>query len=180
MRVAVFGSSETSNEVRRITDPEGVGDFCRSLGRLLSNWPHTVLVASDSQRSADSRLVDGILSSATRRAKIAVYHRVGNERKEGRPPFDQHQPRDAFDREAIHQEHVEPVHLWMLHEADVAIVVGGGKHAYAAGLAAAFTGCRLIPVAAFGGAARQLWLDFRNARERPRAMRGLAPRAGGG
>jgi Predicted nucleotide-binding protein containing TIR-like domain len=70
---------------------------------------------------------------------------------------------------SLPQSLLAPSHLRMLRDADVAIVVGGGKYAYPAGLAAALMGVRLIPVATFGGAGEVLWHEFTDQFDRPMA-----------
>jgi predicted nucleotide-binding protein len=69
-------------------------------------------------------------------------------------------------------------HLWMLQEADAALLVAGATGAFNAGLAAGLTNARIWPVACFGGGAQQFLqemksLDRRAARvpDRERALK---------
>jgi predicted nucleotide-binding protein len=136
--------------------------FCRRLGSILADFPHTLLVESDNSRTADRLVVDGILASYPRvKAKISVYYRT---RRNASPPFADQQARfgDLFFREPVSLERISPSHLQMLRESQLAIVVGGGSNAYTAGLAASLMGIRLIPVAAFGGAGGLLYQQLRD------------------
>lgn len=177
MKIAVFGSTQAAHEVQHpIADAAGIEQLCDELGKALAIRRHSIIVESDAVRTVDRITVDAILSAGTDcPAEIVVYHRVDHHRAEQRMrrPFADRQPRSVFRYQPIPQQYVGPAHLWMLEQADVVIVVGGGRNAYAAGLAAAFTGRRLIPVASFGGAGQQLWLDF--AHKRPALMRGPRP-----
>lgn len=158
MRIAIFGSSSTSNEVGDgIIEPRDLEVFCQQLGSSLAAFPHSLLVESDNPRTADRLIVDGLLASHPRvKAQICVYHRT---RRNSRPPFADEQARfgDLFLDVPLSLERISPSHLQMLRESQTAIVVGGGSNAYTAGLAASLMGVRLIPVAAFGGAGRLLW-----------------------
>jgi hypothetical protein len=158
VKIAIFGSSSTSNEVGDgIIKPRDLEAFCQSLGSSLADFPHTLLVESDNPRTADRLVVDGILASYPRvKAQIIVYHRT---RRNSSPPFASEQDRfgDLFLPVPLSLERVSPSHLQMLRESQLAIVVGGGSNAYTAGLAASLMGIRLIPVAAFGGAGGLLW-----------------------
>jgi predicted nucleotide-binding protein len=158
MRIAVFGSSGTSNEVGDgIIDPRALEAFCLELGSVLADFPHALLVESESPRTADRLVVSGLLASRRGRiARIWVYHRT---RRSSSAPFseDARQSNDVFLFIPLPERQLSPSHLRMLRDADVAIVIGGGANSYAAGMAASLMGVRVIPVATFGGAGRLLW-----------------------
>lgn len=158
MKIAIFGSSSTSNEVGDgIMEPRDLEVFCRRLGVILADFPHTLLVESDNPRTADRLVVDGLLASQPGvKAQIWAYNRT---RRNDRAPFADEQGRfgELFLPKPVSLERVGPSHLQMLRDSQLAIVVGGGSNAYTAGLAATLMGVRLIPVAAFGGAGRLLW-----------------------
>jgi predicted nucleotide-binding protein len=144
-------------------EPRDLEVFCRRLGSILADFPHTVLVESDDSRTADRLIVDGILASYPQvKAKISVYHRT---LRNSTPPFAGEQARfvDLFFPEPVSLERVSPSHLQMLRESQLVIVVGGGSNSYTVGLAASLMGIRLIPVAAFGGAGRLLWQQLRDS-----------------
>lgn len=50
-------------------------------------------------------------------------------------------------------------HLLAAKKADVVLIIGGAESSYIAGLAAHFSGKRVVPIGSFGGAARKL-LDY--------------------
>jgi len=158
VRIAVFGSSSTSNEVGDgIVEPRALEYFCLGLGSVLADFPHALLVESENPRTADRLVVNGLLASRRgRAARIWVYHRT---RRSSGAPFSEDAKRfsDVFLFIPLPERQLSPSHLRMLRDADLAIVVGGGANAYAAGMAASLMGVRLIPVATFGGAGRLLW-----------------------
>jgi Predicted nucleotide-binding protein containing TIR-like domain len=158
MKIAIFGSSRTSSEVGDgIKDPRAIEDFCLKLGSVLGDFPHALLVESDSPRTADRVVVDGLLAArAAREPRIWVYHRT---QRSPDPPFAEEASRsgDVFLSIPLPEARLSPSHLRILRDADLAIVIGGGSNAYAAGLAASLMNVRLIPVATFGGAGRLLW-----------------------
>ncbi|WP_448639708.1 TIR domain-containing protein [Geodermatophilus sp. URMC 63] len=158
MRIAVFGSSKHMAEAE--SDAEAFAACCRGLGRAMADMPYKVLVESPRPRTADRWVVEGLLTAANPpRAQVWVYLRD----KPGQPrPFqdeaDEHP--GVLRYRPLNERSLAPAHLRMAREADVAIVVGGGEHAYPAGLAAAMMRVRLMPVATFGGAALRLWREF--------------------
>ncbi len=158
MRIAVFGSSSTSNEIGDgIIEPRALKDFCLELGSVLADFPHALLVGSENPRTADRLIVNGLLASRRgRAARIWVYHRT---QRSSSAPFseDARRSNDMFLFIPLAERQLSPSHLRMLRDADLAIVIGGGSSAYAAGMAASLMGVRLIPVATFGGAGRLLW-----------------------
>lgn len=168
MRIAVLGSSKSKNSSigRPIANPAGAEQFCREFGFNLAEFPHSLLVASDNIRTADRSVVEGLLAAPSpRQARVRVYQHDSS----GAGPFAAEAERapDLFQPVPLPAGPVGPAHLRMLQRADVAIIVGGGDHAYAAGLAAAFMGVRVIPVAGFGGAGRLLWEELEDQFTRP-------------
>ena len=158
MRIAIFGSSITSNEVGDgIVEPRVLEDFCLELGSVLADFPHALLVESENPRTADRLAVSGLLASRhDRTARIWVYHRT---RRSSSAPFseDARRSSNVFLFMPLPERQLSPSHLRMLRDADLAIVIGGGANSYAAGMAASLMGVRVIPVATFGGAGRLLW-----------------------
>jgi predicted nucleotide-binding protein len=168
MRIAILGSSATSSEVGGgITEPARLEDFCRNLGLRLASSSHSLLLESDNPRTADRLVVDGMLAAAPpRKGKVKVYHRYRRNRNR---PFVEEAKREGklFQFVRLPDRLLSPTHLHVLREADVAIVVGGGRNSYPAGLAAAFMGVRLIPIATFGGAGGLLWEQLTDEFEKP-------------
>ncbi|MCI0582443.1 MAG: nucleotide-binding protein [Chloroflexi bacterium] len=167
MRIAIFGSSSTTTKVGDgIVRRAELEQLCLDLGAALAAGRHAILVESDRERTADRLVVQGLLNAQhPLTPEIRVYHRPGR----GEPPFAA-QARGAsvaFRHIPLRGSLLSPSHFRMLREADVAIVVGGGGHAYPAGLAAFLMGVRLIPVATFGGAGRLLWQELSDHFDRP-------------
>lgn len=160
MRIAVFGSSETetSEGISPIWSKDSVEGFCRQFGSRLAVSLDTLLVESDRSRTADWLVVGGLLDDGPpSKDQIVVYSRDPTDR-----PFEAESARspDFFRFIDTKDALLGPAHLSMLRDADVALVVGGGKHAYQAGLMAAGMGKRVLPIPAFGGAARDLYLEL--------------------
>jgi hypothetical protein len=140
--------------------------FCRGLSFRLASVRHRLLVESDSEHTADWLVVSGLLKAdRPRQIEVTVYHR----HLSGPRPFaaEASHERDLFEYERLPDGLLGPAHLRMLRDADVAIVIGGGRNSYPAGLAAAFMGVRLIPIAEFGGAGGRLWAELRDEFEKP-------------
>lgn len=86
MKIAIFGSSATPTEIGDgITDKRAVEDFCVSLGSVIAEFPHVLLVESDVSDTADRLVVNGLLASPQNpKAKVCVYHRT---QRRAEPPF---------------------------------------------------------------------------------------------
>ena len=160
MKIAIFGSSSTSSEVGDgIIEPRALEYFCLGLGSVTSRLPACVAC----REAKALALLIGWSSTA------CWPHRVAERQEYGyitelsgtlAAPFTEDAKRsdDVFLFIPLPETAwLSPSHLRMLRDADLAIVIGGGANAYAAGLAASLMGVRLIPVATFGGAGRLLW-----------------------
>lgn len=137
------------------------------MGSVLADFPHALLVESDDPFTADRLVVNGLLASRPGRAvRIWVYHRT---RRNSSAPFsgDAARSNDVFLFIPLPERQLSPSHLRMLRDADLAIVIGGGANAYAAGMAASLMGVRVIPVATFGGAGRLLWQQLSDQFQSP-------------
>ncbi|MGY1636888.1 TIR domain-containing protein [Geodermatophilus sp. SYSU D00742] len=172
MRIAVFGSSQSrpGNVVGRpVPDAAALQHFCRRLGGELARGSSSVLVESDSPRSADRHVVTGMLDAAPPdEARIRVFHRA--ERHDQEPyPVERARYGGLFRLVPLREGVLTSTHLQMLEAADAAIVVGGGKNAYTAGRIAARLGVRLIPVPTFRGAGERLWQELRDPVHQPAA-----------
>src|SRR4051794_31523788 len=172
MLIAVFGSSASKsvNVVGHpVPDPARFESFCRRLGGVLVRGANSVLVESDSPRSADRWVVEGMLDIARAGdALVTVFHRAERDEDE---PFQAARARHVglFELVSLRESVLTSTHLQMLERADAAIVIGGGKNAYTAGKVAASVGVRLIPVPAFRGAGESLWQDWGNPVPQPAA-----------
>jgi predicted nucleotide-binding protein len=170
MRIAVFGSSGSAVPIGDdITDVKAVEEFCASLGSVISEFPHALLVTADREHTADRLVVDGILAARqAQRVRIWVYHRPG--RRPDRPFSEESAARTGtFIFKPLPAGRAALSHLHVLREADVAIIVGGGANSYTAGVAASLMKVRVIPVAAFGGAGRLLWQQLSDQFDSPTA-----------
>jgi predicted nucleotide-binding protein len=170
MRIALFGSTGSAQLVGDpIPDIPALTDFCQRLGAALAQFPHALLVGSDSDTTADRMVVDGILSSGQEpKMRVWVYHQPA--RRLDQPFATQSSANPGtFLYKPLQASRVSASHMRILRDADAAIVIGGGGHAYAAGLAASLLRIRLIPVATFGGAGRLLWQQLSEQLESPTA-----------
>jgi predicted nucleotide-binding protein len=168
MRIAVFGSSISADPVGDVIgDVPALEEFCASLGSVIAEFPHALLVSSDTGRTADRLVVDGMLVSRQAR-RIWVYHQPG--RRPNRPFKEEAAASSGtFIFKPLPTAQAIVPQLYRLRDADVAIIVGGGAYSYAVGLAASFMKVRIIPVAAFGGAGRLLWQQLSDQFDSPTA-----------
>jgi predicted nucleotide-binding protein len=154
---------------RPVPDTDQFQDFCRELGARLAGTSHTILVESDSMRSADRAVVQGMMEAPEEPvARISLYYRA---LRHDEAPFAgerRRRPR-AFRLVSLNEDLLSSTHLQMLRDADAAIIIGGGKNSYAAGNIAALIGVRLIPVGTFRGAGEKLWQELRDPVHRPDA-----------
>lgn len=160
MRIAIIGSTRDTSG-RDIGDPSGWRQFCQRLGTFLAGTPHKILVASDMEGSADRWVVNGVLAArAPVRCTLHVYQRLGK-----KPSFvaEANVRRGLIQRHLLSEHLLVPAHLAMLRHTDIAIIIGGGRSAYPAGLSAGLMGVRLFPIASFGGAGEMLWKEFSDA-----------------
>jgi hypothetical protein len=64
MRVAIVGSWRSQDKDDwKLRDESGFSAACKKLGALIVNQGHTLLVASDSEHTADFHAVEGALEA---------------------------------------------------------------------------------------------------------------------
>lgn len=168
MRIAVFGSSHSSTPVGdAITDASGMADFCGQLGRILAEFPYSLLVETDTGHTTDGLVANSVVTAPQRSSiTIWVYYQPGRRHD---LPFARQSSENPgrFIFKPLPTARTSASHMRILRDADVAIIVGGGGNSYAAGLAASLLRVRLIPVATFGGAGRLLWQQLSDQLDSP-------------
>jgi predicted nucleotide-binding protein len=168
MKIAVFGSTGSYRPVGdAINDIPAMWDFCLSLGKVLAEFSHTLLLESDQPNTADRKIVDGILGTPRpQQIRIRVYYQPGGRTGQ---PFDAESAQfpELFTFRPLPAARLSASHLRLLRDADLAIIIGGGSNSYAAGLGASMLGVRVIPVAVFGGAGRLLWQQLSDQFDSP-------------
>ncbi len=171
MNVTILGGWETDETINQgwklaldARNKDEIKEFCKALGRELARRKHTVFVGSDDQeKSVDPYVVEGMLEELSRRGApeslIRPIHGIEpnrvlfEDRRKSElarfflpyvPPRAERWPRAAAKIVAI-------------READVVIPIAGLQDTYIAGVAALVAQKRLVPVAVFGGASRELF-----------------------
>jgi len=160
MRIALVGSwkDENANSANfSLVDKERFFASCRTLGGEIARHGHSLIVGSESERTADFHAVVGVVDafghSRSGHPRIIVLRR--NDQK---TVFDKwrNEYAELFSSRHSPDPGWTATHLFQLKESDSLIVIGGGTAAYHAGLAAALCGKRLVPIGSFGGAGRRL------------------------
>jgi predicted nucleotide-binding protein len=153
VNIAVFGSSAPSKpDTYKIRNTDKFNGFCRSLGKWIAQNGHRLIVESDTEGTADREVADGAAQEGGPAGRIEVFWRGSR----AEPPFSAHSHQHAFQVTRVPDTLLGVVHHKMLRKADAVVVIGGGRNTHNAGLAAAFTKARLLPVGMFGGAGEAL------------------------
>lgn len=172
MKVTIVGGWSKKNSEGhkdwklKINDHEAIRTFtgaCSLIGRALARKGHFVVVGSDSDRSADYHVVQGFISElAGRKVSDPPIHVIQGI-VPGQVPYNverRSEERGALfrgvDSNFSGQKPRAAEKILAVRDADALIAVGGLGDTYVAGVAALVAGKPVVPVATFGGAARQL------------------------
>lgn len=151
MKVLVVGSMHFhgAEEVRQTLEAA-----CRELGAVLAQRGHTVIVGSESKNTADRFVVEGAIGISDH-TRIIVYRPDDD----ARPPF-------AAERDS--HRHVRFTYrrspgdwsagrVYTLWEADVVILIGGGRGTAQTGYSAPVLQKPVLPISSFGGTSAEIW-----------------------
>jgi hypothetical protein len=161
MRIAIFGSDWSKSPVEAFSHVDEFESTCRSLAERLATSRHVVMVESDGKRTADIHVVEAIDESGHREESVVEAWYRTKTKASDKPIHEPFPNLDWVVKRPVPVTYVGSAHLHMLRNADVAVIIGGGRNAYLAGQAARAMDVRLIPIAAFGGAGRLLWSEVR-------------------
>lgn len=179
-RFAVFGSWRTPSAQRENEKAQGSqrefshelsqGEFqraCRELGGSLAREKHQIFVASDSERTIDFHIVQGILdamqgATAKQPPILLVRSRAPRSSTDSRDCSSIHEATVAknpglFDLlPTLETKNWEEVHDSIASRADRILVLGGGTSSYRIAVRALAAGRPIVPVGVFGGAGREI------------------------
>lgn len=157
MRIAVLGSWRADNDRWRMrgTKPE-FDAACDELGRELARRQQVVLVGGQSDNTADSHVVKGIITVAGGSVQRPLIEIVRpDDDSQSYQSLAARTPR-LFSFPPSTQHHWGDVHLIQIRDADAVLIVGGMGGTYQAGLATIVAKKPLVPIGSFGGAAAKL------------------------
>lgn len=157
MRIAVLGSWRSGNDRWRMRGTKSEFDAaCDELGRELARRQQVVIVGGQSESTADSHVVKGIITvvgGSVQRPLIEIV-RPDDDSQSYQDLAAQHPKLFSFPPSTQH--HWGDVHLIQIRDADAVLMVGGMGGTYQAGLASIVAKKTLIPIGSFGGAAAKL------------------------
>jgi hypothetical protein len=158
MRVGVVGSWKAEDASDwNLSDEFGFKEAARALGAEIARRQHQIVVGSESQRTADYFAVEGVVQALGSTIGVAPAITVVRP-NDDKVPF--HDFRSRYDH--LFTSGFSPdakwrvTHLLQVQRSDALLIVGGGELSYQAGVAAAVSGRRVVPIGSFGGAGRRL------------------------
>lgn len=194
--IAVFGSWRSAalqDEIRAArgieqptsnrNDESSFQLACAQLGADISEQGHTLLIASDSPRTVDYHVVDGILKLQPQPKPPIQLIRSKAKRSGQGPETCEQIYSDAMDRNAwafsspvVLSDAQFPlndngyaswtsVHEHMAHMADCVLVIGGGSSTHQIANFALANGKYVVPVGVFGGAASDILQMLESVRD---------------
>jgi hypothetical protein len=158
MKISILGSWD---ETKRDWPTRGTFDefksACFEIGREFGKFRQPIVVAGDSESTADVHIVRGMLEQLKGQHDLRPLIEVMRSKKNPK----------AYEELAkanpdLFSFHVQPEAKWaqlnliLLREADVVLTIGGTEGTYESGLAAIAARKKLVPVANFGGASAKL------------------------
>lgn len=159
MRVFVIGSSHYKE-----ADAPLLFTFAAEIGAELAHRNHTVLVGSVDESTVDYHVVKGMIDSGADKNTVEIH----------RPANHQGADDEAKLTNAANVRFVTPfhasldwhiVHTEAITTADAVLLLGGRPSTASAGVTAKLLGKAVIPVACFGGGAREVWTYSSSRRE---------------
>ena len=165
MRVLVIGSNRIENEIvsnLNISTPDSpMFQAASELGYELKKKGHTVLICSLNPDTVDPHVFEGAKKVSD---KSSVELHVSDSSR-----LHQQLLQDQRESEFDLRIHLSPdpqiVHMEAMADADALIIIGGGTRSTRTGVSAYMLGKTVIPLGAFGGAGRAVWLYASSRRE---------------
>jgi hypothetical protein len=168
MKIGFIGGAETDLEKIAIKQREDFVKACQWLACTVFSFGHSIVVGNEDPMSADASAVEGIMRALEAEAKsqeIAkpqeiIVVKPGSESV----PFEKYRrgPHSLLFADRPAASDLDTMKMQIIRECDGVLVLGGGKASRLAGLAAAISGKRVVPVGTFGGAGEELIDRFRS------------------
>lgn len=161
--IAVIGSADPGRTLSPpLTATHLAPEACRQLGRELARAGCDLAVFSSSPEYIETDVVKGYAEACTSAepGRVAAYPPRHSDVDFGRLP-------DAHLRMEIHRDtsgEWEVAFYRTLLTCDGVLMMGGGQNTRVAGIVALSQRLPLVPVAAFGGGAGQVWVQFDKVR----------------
>ncbi|MFE9245922.1 hypothetical protein [Nocardiopsis sp. NPDC006938] len=154
-RIAVVGSVDASREYEpALSATDQVGAACHELGRELALAGYDLVVFADDEHYVETLVARGYAAAAAPDARIIAH-----------PPRHQDYAPDLPEGSRVRVTTVrdtgaewEVPYYRTLFEVDGIVLAGGGRSTRVTGVVALAHGIPVVPLAAFGGAARQVWV----------------------
>jgi hypothetical protein len=164
MRIGISGSWKEENHEKWSlrSDFETFAQACRQLGKALVDSGVSIVVGSESPRTADRYVVEAYLAGSWKNESIRVVRPV-----KGNLSFQEMyaQCPEAFRFVNVTETSWRFVRQQFIQEIDAAITIGGGEGTYQVGVEMFLAKKRLVPIASFGGASLRLLNNILNSRE---------------
>jgi len=157
MHIAVLGSWDGSYvDQWGLIDRPGFIEAASSIGAAIVELGHALIVGGDAEHTADfhaAKAAVATLGNSSTRARIQI---IGA--RDRGPAFGKlrQQAPGLFTEHFVPAEDWASVKVFQTLEADGLVVLAGARGTLQAGLTAAVSNKRLVPVGSFGGAARRL------------------------
>lgn len=163
MKILIVGSMKQPTSKAEF---QSFQNACREIGKELATNGHTILLGSDSNKTADRYVMEG-LSSARGQHNVIVYYSemvdVDEAADENRVPF----PKADLPTIRIrHKPYSGPwsvAHTAGINAADVTLLIGGARRCDLVGHMARALGKPVLAMRFFGGAAEAVWKEINSA-----------------
>ncbi len=163
MKILIAGSMKTPASE---TAFQSFKSACREIGRELATNGHTILLGSDSNKTADRYVMEG-LSSVPGQHDVIVYYSemvdADEAAHENRVPFPQADPSSVRIRHKPYSGQWTVAHTAGINAADVVLLIGGSRRCDLVGSMARVVGKPVLALPLFGGAAETVWKEINSA-----------------
>lgn len=156
LRVAVAGSAVPGRDYDNpIRDAAAAAEAAEQIGRQLAQQDCHLVVYSSAEDYIELSVVRGFAESGAAKPKSIE---VRSPLKSARSDFYEEQfSADLFDRRPDATNDWEVSFYRSLFSVDAVVLIGGGRSTFIAGLITLSRKAALAPIAAYGGAAEQVW-----------------------
>lgn len=170
MRVAVVGSwkSRDKEKWNLKANKDEFAIACNSLGKKIARYQRSVIIGSIKEDTADFHVMMGMLEEL--RGKIPTRPLIWIQRPNKDPDAFQDLDEDypgVFSFYAMKQPSWDSAHLTAIRDADIVIIIGGGKGTYEAGIGSMTDKKKkIVPIASFGGASENILRNLEEIAEK--------------
>jgi len=167
MKVAVIGSWRPNRDDWAFTS--SLAEFreaCHQIGSEIVRNGHVLLVGSEDRNTADFSAVEGAIAAlgAANIESPQIIVLRPNDNKISFENWRRQYPR-LFGSMTSPDANWDITKIFQVKEADCVVLLGGAETSYQAGLTAAVSGKRTVPIGSFGGAGKRLLRLFASGRE---------------